>query len=66
LLAAPAALLLTWLALGVVHVAVWVRRELDERRRERRAVEEALFHIEARAARRGRYAEADELVAFWR
>jgi HAMP domain-containing protein len=57
-LAAPAALLLTWLALGVVHVAAWVRRELDERERVRRELEQEAFDGEARAAQRRRYPAA--------
>lgn len=64
MLAAPAALLLTWLALGVVHVAAWVRRELDERERVRREREQAAFDGEARFARRRRYPAAGGV--WWR
>jgi hypothetical protein len=64
LLAAPAALLLTWLALGVVHVAVWVRRDLDEHRRVRREREQEAFDVEARFARRRRYPAAGGV--WWR
>jgi hypothetical protein len=64
LLAAPAALLLTWLALGVVHVAAWVRRAFDERCRVRREREQEAFDVEARFARRRRYPAAG--VWFWR
>jgi hypothetical protein len=66
MLAAPAALLLTWIALGVVHVAVWVRRTLAELERVRLEREQAAFDGEARAARRRRYPAAGGGLGFWR
>ena len=64
-LAAPVALLLTWILFGVVHVVTVVRRVLDERERVRREIEQAWFDVEARAARRRRYPAAGG-VGFWR